>query len=93
MAKKKIEVEVVEIKKVLEKDTVIFGKEQVLKKLRAGVVERIFISANCPAEKDIKRYAGLSHVDVVKVDKSNQELGTICRKPFQVSVLAVVKSG
>ena len=40
---------------------------------------------------DIKHYAQLDSVEIIELPQSNEELGTLCRKPFPVSVIASTK--
>ncbi|MBI2124690.1 ribosomal L7Ae/L30e/S12e/Gadd45 family protein [Candidatus Pacearchaeota archaeon] len=82
-----------EIKKMLKAGNVILGTERTVKNLRLGKIEKVMISANCPAqvEKNIGYYAGLAGAELHKLIYPNDELGVICKKPFSISVLAVVK--
>ena len=82
-----------EIKKIIKSGNVIFGTQRTVKSLRLGKVEKIMISSNCPerVEKNINYYAGLTGTEFQKLDFPNDELGIICKKPFSISVLAVVK--
>ena len=82
-----------EIKKIIKAGNVVLGTQRAVKSLRLGKVEKIMVSSNCPArvEKDINYYAGLTGTEFHKLDFPNDELGIICKKPFSISVLAVVK--
>ncbi len=82
-----------EIKKMLKSGSLILGTQMSMKKLRLGKVEKILVSSNCPAtvEKDFSYYSGLTGAEFQKLDYPNDELGIICKKPFSISVLAVVK--
>lgn len=82
-----------EIKKMLKSGSVVIGTERAVKSLKSGKVEKILVSSNCPArvEKDISYYAGLSKAEVHKLGYPNDELGVICKKPFSISVLAILK--
>ncbi len=82
-----------EIKKLLKAGNVILGTEKSMKNLRLGNVKKILLSSNCPAkiEKSISYYAGLNETEMEKLDFPNDELGVICKKPFSISVLAVIK--
>ncbi len=82
-----------EIKKMMKAGNVIIGTERAMKNLKSGRVEKILVSSNCPAkvEKDINYYAGLSGAEFHKLEYPNDELGVICKKPFSISVLALVK--
>ena len=90
MAKK---VTTTEIKKLLKAGNVVLGTERTLKNLRLGKVEKILLSSNVAekTEKDVNYYAGISNTEVQKLDIPNDELGIVCKKPFSISVLSVVK--
>ena len=82
-----------DIKKMLKAGNVIVGTESTLKNLKLGRVEKVLLCSNCSAkaEKDINYYAALSNAELHKLEYQNDELGVICKKPFSISVLAVVK--
>ncbi|MBI2542530.1 ribosomal L7Ae/L30e/S12e/Gadd45 family protein [Candidatus Woesearchaeota archaeon] len=83
-----------EIKKMMKSGGVIIGTEKTVKSLKLGKIQKILLSSNCPAqvEKDISYYAGLSGTELHKIDYPNDELGVICKKPFSISVLALLKT-
>ena len=82
-----------EIKKILKSGNILLGTERTIKGLRLGKIEKVLVSSNCPSrvEKNISYYAGLSGAELHKLEYPNDELGIICKKPFSISVLAVVK--
>lgn len=82
-----------EIKKALKEGKAIIGTERTLKDLKLGKVSKIYLTSNCPedVEEDVKYYSKLAKVEVVKLKQPNDELGALCKKPFSVSVLSVVK--
>ena len=82
-----------DIKKLLKAGNIIIGTEKSMKSLKLGRVHKILLSSNCPAgvEKSVNYYAGLNDAEIHKLDFPNDELGVICKKPFSISVLAVVK--
>ena len=82
-----------EIKKMLKSGTLVIGAERAIKNLKLGKVEKVLISSNCPmkAEKDIIQFSKLSGAELCKLDYPNEELGIICKKPFFISVLALLK--
>jgi|SRR3989338_3560823 len=90
MAKK---IDSAEIKKMLKSGNVILGTERAIKNLRLGRVQKVLISSNCPVglEKDLNYYAGLSGAELHKLEYPNDELSIICKKPFSISVLALLK--
>ena len=82
-----------EIKKALKNKKVIIGTERTLKNLKLGKISKIFLTSNCSEDikKDIKYYSKLAKVEVVQLKQPNDELGALCKKPFSISVLSVVK--
>ena len=94
MAKKKeVSPEIMDLKKELEDKRVIFGTKQSLKSLKDGLLSKVYLTRNCqPAVKeDIIYNAGLVNVPVVMMKIDNEELGSLCKKHFFVSVLGVKK--
>lgn len=94
MAKKKeISKDILELKGELEKDSVCIGTKEVLRELRSGNLNKIYLASNCPSEikKDIEHYVTLSKVPVVFLKINNEELGGICKKHFFISVLGIKK--
>jgi len=71
----------------------VIGTNETVKRLKLGKVTKVFLSSNTPKAvvADIEYYSGLGKVEVVKLEQPNAELGTICRKPFPISVLSVSK--
>ncbi len=83
----------IEIKKLLESEKLVIGKDRTLKYLRKGELVKIFLASNLDSEslEDIEHYAGLSGVEVVKLTQTNDELGIFCKKPFSIAVMGLLK--
>jgi large subunit ribosomal protein L30e len=82
-----------EIKKLIKAKNLVIGTERTIKNLKLGRVEKVIISSNCSQSTvdDINYYASLSKAEVIKVDYPNEELGVICKKPFSISILSILK--
>ena len=80
----------VDIRKALKEKKVTFGSEKVLKSLKTGKIEMIFLAKNCEKrmKETIKRHAKIANVEVVELNEPNDELALICKKPFLVSVIS-----
>jgi large subunit ribosomal protein L30e len=91
MAKK---ITTTELRKIVKAGNTILGTERTIKNLKLGKVQKVLVSSNCPAnvEKSIGYYAGLSNAEFYKLNYPNDELSVICKKPFSISVLAVLRS-
>ncbi len=84
---------IAEVKKQLESNKLVFGTERSMQQLKLGKAQKIFLSKNCPDKirNDIFHYASLSHTEVVVLEEENTEIGGICKKPFAISVLTLLK--
>ena len=82
-----------EIKKLIKSKKVVIGTERTIKALKLGRVEKVIISSNCSETvlNDLSYYAGLGKTETIKVSYPNNELGVICKKPFSISVLSILK--
>lgn len=93
MAEKKIKDDVKELRKLAESKKLVIGTDRTLKCLKQDKLSKIYLSSNCPekVESEIRHFSGLQKLDVEKLNYSNEELGTVCKKPFPISVLSVLK--
>ena len=80
---------VVELRKALKEKGLVLGSRRVINKLKNGKLKRVFLSSNCrkDLEKDVERYSKLNKTELIKLDKTNEEVGVLCKKPFSISVL------
>ena len=90
MAKKKS----TDIKKLLETKRAVIGTDRTLKGLRAGTLEKVFVSANTPADirETISYYSRLSNTELIELKDTNEELGVVCRKPFSISLIGITRA-
>ena len=89
MAKKKvINADVESLKKIIKDKKIVYGSTRVIALMKQARVKTVYLSKNCPDEvlSDVESYKG--DAEVVKLTIPNDELGTLCRKQFAVSVLA-----
>ena len=93
MAKKTIEPILAEIKQLLGNEKLLVGTEETLKNLKLGKIAKVYLASNCDSQtkKDIEHYASLNGAEVQNLNLNNNELGTVCKKPFSISVLSVLK--
>ena len=78
-----------DLKKALQENKVIIGKDRVLKRLRIGKLEKVYLASNCPKsfKDDIKHLADIHKIKVIESNSDNEQLGIICKKQFSISVL------
>lgn len=60
-----------------------------------GSARLVIIAENCPVEskQDLEKYCGIAKIPVMHFAGTSIELGTICGKPFPVSVMSVLDVG
>ncbi|MFP4119204.1 MAG: ribosomal L7Ae/L30e/S12e/Gadd45 family protein [Candidatus Woesearchaeota archaeon] len=82
-----------EIKDNLTTGKLIIGTKRTMKKMKQSTVEKVFLAKNCPGliVDDIKHFASLGDVEVEQLDTDCDEFGSICKKPFHVSVASILK--
>jgi large subunit ribosomal protein L30e len=82
-----------EIKKLLNSDKLIVGKDETLKAVRSGKLKKVFIASNADPKfrEDLTYYQNMAELEIVNLEMNNEELGSFCRKPFSISVLGVLK--
>lgn len=80
-----------EIRENLEKDNLLFGRDETLKGLKNKTLDKVFISKNVDEEtrNSLAYYANLQEIDVVNTNLTSIDLGTLCKKPFSVSMLGL----
>ena len=87
--------ELTEFKKTLvqarESNKLVLGTDKTVKFLKSGKVKLVAFAKNSPFQEDIKHYAALAEVEAYPYPGDGLELGELCKKPFAVSTLAVVK--
>jgi large subunit ribosomal protein L30e len=93
MAKKKVSETAVQIRKLLASKKLVIGADRTIKLLKTGKLNKIFLSSGC-ADKNVEtitRYAKMAGIEIKKLRLPSDELGVVCKKPFSISVLGVLK--
>lgn len=82
-----------EIRKLLTSKKLLIGKDEVLKNVRKSLVNKVYIASNVPVEVlgDLNRYTKISGFELFETKIPNDELGTVCKKPFSIAVIGVLK--
>ncbi len=82
-----------DIRKDLELGKFVLGHESVIKNLKLSKISKVYLSSNIPLEwkKDIEHYCKMTECEVVSLKFNSQEMGVICKKPFVVSAIGILK--
>ncbi len=83
----------IDISEAIKKKRLVIGLDSVIRAIKSGAAEKVVVASNCgvDARADVESYSGMSGIEVEVFPGSSRELGTLCRKPFCISVLAVKK--
>ena len=84
-----------EIRRAVETGKVSFGTKQGEKILLGGKAELIIISTNCQktTRERITHLSGITQIPILEFRGTGLELGSVCGKPFTVSVMVIQKAG
>ncbi|MBW2984045.1 ribosomal L7Ae/L30e/S12e/Gadd45 family protein [Candidatus Woesearchaeota archaeon] len=93
MAKERVDRKILELRKLIAEKKLIVGTERTIKALKLGKLEKVFLSSNCrtKTKEDVKHYSKLSKAGVSSLRYPNDELGVLCKKPYSISVLGLLK--
>jgi large subunit ribosomal protein L30e len=82
-----------ELKLGLKNNNLIIGTKRTIKAIRTGEVSKVFMASNCPdmLAEDVEHYCGLTDIPIEKLEADCNELGSVCKKPFFVSVVGIAK--
>ncbi|MBS3138880.1 ribosomal L7Ae/L30e/S12e/Gadd45 family protein [Candidatus Woesearchaeota archaeon] len=82
---------IAEVKQAMKEGTIVIGSEKTMKLLRQSKVKKIFLASNTSkkAREEIMHYSSIAKVPVELLSITNEDVGTMCKKPFSISVLSV----
>jgi large subunit ribosomal protein L30e len=84
---------IAELKKLMKEKKLVIGADETKKGLRVGKFQKVYLASNCGdlLKSDIEHYASIGGVAVVGTNLQNTEMGDICKKPFAISVMGLLK--
>lgn len=82
-----------EIRKNLTTKKLIIGTDETMKNIRKGLIIKVYVASNCSEDlmKDLRRYSKMSGFEIFDTKLPNDELGAVCKKPFNIALLGVLK--
>jgi large subunit ribosomal protein L30e len=85
--------ELSEIKNAIKGKKIMIGTDKTIKALKLGKLSKVFLASNASegVMEKIERYSKLTNTKVIKLKIQNDELGSVCKKPFSISVLSILK--
>ncbi len=82
-----------DLKKIAEKQKVIFGSTEIIKKIKQGKIQKVFLASNIPqeVENDIQHNATIAKTEIEKVSLPNYEFGLLFKRVHPILALGVLK--
>jgi large subunit ribosomal protein L30e len=90
---KAVDKNIEEIKKLMKSSKIIIGTKQVQKLLRENRLAKVFLSVNCRKDtsETVLAHAKITGAEVIQLKYPNDELGVLCKKPFSISLIGIVR--
>jgi large subunit ribosomal protein L30e len=84
-----------ELRNTIDTGKIIYGSNQAKKECLVGEPKLIIISSTISkADEDLfKHYTKLLKIPVIEYPEGSIELGSVCGKPFSISIIAVIDKG
>ena len=84
---------ITELRKHVQSSKFVIGTSEVIKLLKHDKLAKIFVASNSPAsiKEDLKHYGTMADCEIVELQIPNDELGVMCKKPFSISVVGVLR--
>jgi len=85
----------VAVRLTVESGKVEFGARRGISSSLQAKAKLFIVASNTPKEmkEQVENYAKLSNIPVIQFPGSSMELGSVCGRPFPVSVLSVYDAG
>lgn len=82
-----------QLRKLIEEKKVTIGTAATTRALKADGIKRVVVASNASAatQEAVKRYTSVTNVAIDELSVPNDQLGTMCKKPFAISVLGIKK--
>jgi large subunit ribosomal protein L30e len=84
-----------EIRRVVDTGKVAFGFKSSEKNLLLGKAKALVLSTNAtkPVREKVKAFSEMADIPLIEFNGTGLDLGKVCGKPFNVSVLTVLDEG
>ena len=73
----------------IKENKIIYGAETTIKQAKKNNVEKVYITIDC--HEDIEKKLRDSKLNIIKLTLTKEALKELCKKPFNISVLAIIK--
>jgi len=64
------------------------GREISLKRIKKGEAKKVYLSSNCFNKEEIIKNCKINNIEYEELKETSKEVGILCKKPFNVSVVS-----
>ncbi|MAF34883.1 hypothetical protein CMO91_03490 [Candidatus Woesearchaeota archaeon] len=81
-----------DIRKLVEADKTVIGSDRVLKGMAKETIKEVLLSKNLAlhTRQKVEHYAKLHDIKITELEQNSEELGVLCKKPFNISIIGVI---
>lgn len=76
----------------IKENKAIYGSKSAIKQVLKGTIEKIYITNDAPLEIEEKLNKLKDKVQVIKLNITKEALKELCKVPFNISVISIIKS-
>ncbi len=81
-----------EIKKLVETGKVYYGLDQARKSVKRKNAKGFIVAMNCPDQEFLEK-DNIEGIPIIKFNGKSSELGSICGKVFDISIITIIDPG
>lgn len=83
------------IRKAVTTGKVVLGAGETIKAVSGNKANLVIVAENCPASfrKNLTQFAALTDLPIYEFGGTSLALGSVCGKPFLVSMLGIIDAG
>ena len=84
---------ITELRKNVQSSKLVIGLREVRKMLKQDKLSRVFVASNLPEDSMIgmRQSCEAANCELVELAIPNDELGVMCKKPFSIVAVGVLK--
>ncbi|MBI2144141.1 ribosomal L7Ae/L30e/S12e/Gadd45 family protein [Candidatus Woesearchaeota archaeon] len=82
-----------ELRKSVQGGKLVLGTDETVKLLKLGKLARVFVASNCmeKVKAGLMQACEAQGCEILDIAVPNDELGILCKKPFPVAVVGILK--
>ncbi|MBS3175455.1 hypothetical protein J4440_06250 [Candidatus Woesearchaeota archaeon] len=66
----------------------VFGYDVAVKKIKTSGISIVYVASNFIHKDKLRLLAKTNKFDLIELEQTNKQIGTLCKKPFNISVVS-----